>query len=183
MAIQMYPFIRLIDVFIRGRRRAPLGPTDVSVLHMTVWPWDCDISGEMNNGRHLTLFDLGRFDFGTRSGLMKILKQKRWGLVVAGSTIRYRRRLTPFQRYTLHTHLVARDEKWFYFVQSTERKGVVCSSALLRTGVTSKGKVIPTQDVADALGHPDWQTPMPAWVKAWADSDATRPWPPEEIEL
>ena len=150
---------------------------------MIVWPWDCDIFFEVNNGRHLTLFDLGRFDYGQRTGLMPVLKEKRWGLVVAGSTIRYRRRLTPFQRYTLHTCLVARDEKWFYFVQSTERKRTVCSSALVRTGVTSKGKVIPTQDVADALNHPDWYGDMPEWVRAWAEADAMRPWPPLEVSL
>lgn len=177
----MYPLIRFFDVMIRGRWRAPLRPEERSTLGMTVWPWDCDMYGEINNGRHLTLFDLGRFDLGVRTGLMTVLRQQKWGLVVAGSTIRYRRRLTPFQRYSLHTLLVARDEKWFYFVQSTVHKGTVCSSGLLRTGVTSKGRVIPTQDVADALGHPDWNTPMPAWVKAWADSDATRPWPPEEV--
>jgi len=179
----MYPLIRMIDVLIRGRWREPLTPDKPSVLRMTVWPWDCDVYGEVNNGRHLTLFDLGRFDLGTRSGLMTVLRKKRWGLVVAGSPIRYRRRLTPFQRYNQHTHLVARDEKWFYFVQSTERKGVVCSSALIRTGVTSKGKVVPSQEVADALGHPDWQAPMPDWVKGWVESDALRPWPPNEINL
>ncbi len=148
---------------------------------MIVWPWDCDIFGEVNNGRHLTLFDLGRFDFGSRTGLMQVLKKERWGLVVAGSTIRYRRRLTPFQRYSQHTRLIARDEKWFYFVQNTIHKGTVCSSALIRTGVTSKGKVIPTQDVAVALGHPDWFGIIPDWVQAWIDADGLRPWPPKEI--
>ena len=183
MVAFMYPFIRFFDVLIRSNYRSKLTPTDPSVLRMTVWPWDCDMYGEMNNGRHLTLFDLGRFDFGNRAGLMAVLRKKRWGLVVAGSTIRYRKRLTPFQRYNLHTHLVARDERWFYFVQTTERNGIACSSALLRTGVTSKGSVVPTQDVADALGHSEWNTTMPDWVKAWAESDKTRPWPPEEIDL
>jgi len=177
----MYPFMRFIDVMIRGRRRSPLLPSEPSILRMTTWPWDCDMFGELNNGRHLTLFDLGRFDLGVRTGLMKILKQKRWGLVVAGSSIRYRSRLLPFQRFSLHTHLVARDERWFYFVQTAERKGVACSSALIRTGVTSKGKVISTQDVADALGHPDWWGEMHGWIKSWAEADARRPWPPEEM--
>jgi len=177
----MYPFIRLIDVMVRGRWRSPLTPSEPSVLGMTAWPWDCDIFGEINNGRHLTLFDLGRFDLGLRTGLLKVLKRERWGLVVAGSTIRYRSRIKPFQRYTLHTHLIARDDRWFYFVQTTERKGTACSSALIRTGVTFKGKVIPTQGVTDALGFPDWHGKMPDWAQAWADADSKRPWPPEGI--
>ena len=176
----MYPMIRLADVMIRGRRRSPLGPDDASELRMTVWPWDCDIFFEMNNGRHLTLFDLGRFDFGLRCGLMKILRERNWGLVVAGSTIRYRKRLTPFQRYTLRTRLVGRDERWFYFVQTTLRNGEACSSGLMRTGVTSKGRVIPTQNVADALGFSDWNPPLADWVSTWAAGDALRPWPPTD---
>ena len=177
----MYPFVRLIDVMVRGRWRAPLTPWEPSVLRMTAWPWDCDMFGEVNNGRQLTLFDLGRFDLGLRTGLMKVLKRERWGLVVAGSTIRYRSRIKPFQRYFQHTHLVARDDRWFYFVQSNERKGVACSSALIRTGVTSQGKVIATQEVVDALGYPDWHGELKDWVKSWAEADAKRPWPPEEI--
>ncbi len=176
----MYPLIRLVDVMLRSRWRSPLTPGDTGVLNMIVWPWDCDVFGEVNNGRYLTLFDLGRFDFGSRAGLMQVLKKERWGLVVAGSTIRYRRRLTPFQRYSQHTHLIARDEKWFYFVQSMIHKGNVCSSALIRTGVTSKGKVVPSQGVAIALGYPDWFGDIPDWVQAWIDADAQRPWPPKE---
>lgn len=166
---------------VRGHWRPKLSPGEPSALRMTVWPWDCDLFGEVNNGRHLTLFDLGRFDLGVRTGLIAILKQKRWGLVVAGSTIRYRRRLTPFQRYTLHTHLIGRDERWFYFIQTTEHKGVACSSGLIRTGVTFKGKVIPTQNVTEAMGFPDWNADLPDWVKGWAENDSHRPWPPEEM--
>jgi acyl-CoA thioesterase FadM len=136
---------------------------------------------EVNNGRHLTLFDLGRFDLGARTGLLRILKERRWGLVVAGSTIRYRKRLSPFQRYQQHTHLVARDDRWFYFVQTTVRKGEACSSALIRTGVTSGGRVIASQEVADALGYSDWNPPLPEWVKSWAEADGLRPWPPQEM--
>ncbi len=177
----MYPLIRLAKTLLLGRRRSPLAPGEPSILKMMVWPWDCDLFMEVNNGRHLTLFDLGRFDLGARTGLLGILKERRWGLVVAGSTIRYRKRLTPFQRYEQHTHLVARDERWFYFVQTTVRKGEACSSALIRTGVTARGRVIASQEVAEALGHPDWNPPLPDWVASWADGDKLRPWPPNEI--
>lgn len=176
----MYPLLRFADVMIRGRWRSALGPDDSSELRMTVWPWDCDMFIEMNNGRHLTLFDLGRFDFGIRCGLMRILKREKWGLVVAGATIRYRKRLTPFQRYTLRTRLIGRDDRWFYFVQTTLRNGEACSSALMRTGVTRGGRVIPTQDVADALDMPDWNPALPDWVAGWVSGDALRPWPPDD---
>ncbi len=176
----MYPLFRLARVFLFSPKRSPLTPEDTGTLRMVVWPWDCDIFFEMNNGRHLTLYDLGRFDYGARCGLLPLLKTKGWGLVVAGSTIRYRKRLLPFQRYRMHTRLIGRDARWFYFVQRMTRGDDTCSAALIRTAVTKKGRILPTQEVADALGYPEWQPAKPEWVEAWITADDSRPWPPEE---
>lgn len=176
----MYPLIRLASVLVTGPKRLPLAPGDTGILKMLVWPWDCDVFFEMNNGRHLTLYDLGRFDYGSRCGLLPLLKSRKWGLVVAGSTIRYRKRLLPFQRYDMHTRLIGRDDRWFYFVQKMVREGDVCSAALVRTAVTRKGRILPTHEVADALDAPDWMPDMPPWVQAWIEADDGRPWPPEE---
>ncbi|WP_299218824.1 hypothetical protein [uncultured Psychrobacter sp.] len=57
-------------------------------------------------------------------------------------------------------------------------KGKPCSSALLRTGVTSKGRVIETQKVLDAMGKSDWDMPPTGYVAEWIESDDDRPWPP-----
>ena len=176
----MYPVLRLLHVLATARRRSALQPWEPSELRMTVRPWDCDMFGEVNNGRYFTLFDLGRFDVALRTGLSPILRQRRWGLVVAGSTIRYRKRLRPFQRWTMRTVLAGRDDRWFYFAQSAWRNGEACASALVRTGVTAKGSVLPTQEVCEALGHPEWRPDLPAWMQGWAQADRERPWPPEE---
>ncbi len=175
----MYPFFRLASIMFSSTRRSRIDPGEPSDLSMLCWPWDCDMFLEMNNGRHLTLFDLGRFDFGARTGLPRALKQNRWGLVVAGSSIRYRKRLRPFERFTMRTRLLGRDDRWFYFQQTTMSKGTCCSSALIRTGITSKGKVIETDTAAEALGFSEWRPDLPDWVRAWADADSARPWPPE----
>jgi len=176
----MYPLIRLAKISLTSSKRPPLGPDDTGTLDMIVWPWDCDVFVEMNNGRHLTLYDLGRFDYGERCGLVPLLKERKWGLVVAGSTIRYRKRLRPFQRYTLNTRLIGRDDRWFYFVQKMVRGGETCSAGLVRTAVTKKGRILPTREVTEALGYPDWNPEKPAWVEAWIAADDSRPWPPEE---
>lgn len=83
--------------------------------------------GELNNGRLLQMCDLGRFDHGARSrALSAILKNGR--LMANGRcSVQYRRRLRPFQRYTVKTEIIGRDEKWFYYVRTTIRKGVQCS--------------------------------------------------------
>lgn len=175
----MYPFVRFAWVLAAARRRPSIGPDEVAELRLTAWPWDCDPFIELNNGRTVTLFDLGRFDHGVRIGFMKILRREGWGLTVAGSSLHYRKRIRPFQRFTLRTQLIARDARWFYFVQTTWRGETPCSQGLLRTGVLDPNRgVVPTDEVAAALGYPEWRPPLPDWARAWADAEAARPWPP-----
>lgn len=175
----MYPFIRLITTSVKSMRSEKLDVFDVSETTFRARPWDLDLFMEVNNGRLLTLYDLGRFDLGIRIGLMSILKKNKWGLVVAGSSTRYRRRVRMFDKVTMRTQVIGLDEKWIYIAQSIWVKGQPSSSALLRTGVTAKGKVIPSAEVAEAFGTGEWNIEMPAWVQAWIDADAGRDWPPK----
>ena len=69
----------------------PLDGTHVS-RHIC-WPWDLDLWLELNNGRTLTLFDLGRMPLARRTGLEAALRAHGWGLTVAGVSVRYRRRI------------------------------------------------------------------------------------------
>ncbi|MEO1329871.1 MAG: acyl-CoA thioesterase [Pseudomonadota bacterium] len=180
----MYPFVRLAWILAAARRKPPLRPDQASVLTLTAWPWDCDVYAEVNNGRQLTLFDLGRFDYGARVGLIPVLKKNGWGLVVGGSSIQYRRRLRPFQRFKLVTRFVCRDEKWFYAAQTTYRGETPCSQAVLRTAVVAGSRgTVPTDAVAEALGAPEWRPETPDWIAAWIEADRQRPWPPEEQPL
>ncbi|MGR5457377.1 acyl-CoA thioesterase, partial [Vibrio alfacsensis] len=77
-----------------------------------------DLFLELNNGRILTLYDIGRTALSVKCGLMSTLKKKRWGLVVAGSSVRYRKRIHMFDKITMKTQCVATDDKWFYLEQS-----------------------------------------------------------------
>lgn len=139
---------------------------------------DIDNFLEMNNGRVFTLYDLGRMDFAVRTGLGKQLLKQRWGLVIAGSTIQYRKRIRAFDKVTLKTKIVAIDERWMYIEQSMWVKGKPCSSAILRSGVTKGGRVIEISKVLAALGQSDWELPPTGFVAKWIESDAERPWPP-----
>jgi hypothetical protein len=56
----MFPFFRLILEFMIAWRRSPLALGETHVSHHRCWPWDVDFMLELNNGRTLTLLDLGR---------------------------------------------------------------------------------------------------------------------------
>ncbi|PLW74931.1 acyl-CoA thioesterase [Cohaesibacter celericrescens] len=178
----MYPVIRLLTSSWKAKRSQTQGPidfADVGEITFHCHPWDLDMFMEMNNGRVLTLYDLGRFDLSIRSGLWDGLKSQKWGLAVAGSSVRYRKRVRLFDKVTMRSQVVAIDERWFYVAQSMWVRGEPASSVLLRTCITAKGRSVPTQEVCDVLGAPEWTLPMPDWVKDWEQADKERPWPPK----
>lgn len=175
----MYPFLRLATGLVRATRQPRLGPFDPHISHHLCWPWDLDPWRELNNGRTLTLYDLGRTPLAVRSGLIEALRANRWGMTVAGSSVRYRRRVRMFDRVTMVSRLLGWDARFLYLDQ-TMWKGADCTSqALIRSAVTSSSGIVAPAEVARALGHAGDSPALPGWVLAWSEAEAHRPWPPE----
>ena len=171
----MYPYFRLAKIVLGAKFGRPLKIDETGRLSMIVWPGDIDFYPEMNNGRHMTLMDLGRIDLAIRTGLFSIAISNRWSFAVAGASLRYRYRLRPFRRFELLTELLGHDGRWFYFFQKTRRGHRICSSALIRAGVTSPKGIIPAEKVLDKMGHGHWNRDLPEWVKSWIKADDLRP--------
>jgi acyl-CoA thioesterase FadM len=148
-----------------------------SVIRLRAGIGDMDLYPEVNNGRQLTLMDLGRIDVAARTGLMRVIRERRWNLVAGGSSIRYRRRLPLWARFTLRTEVIGHDERWFYFLQEMYRGETICSSALIKAGVRNRAGLIAASEVTAAMGRPDWNPPLPDWVIAWIAAEGQRPWP------
>ena len=101
----MYIYFRTLKLFLTARYDENLDFWDELERPMMVLPTDIDVFLEVNNGRYLSLMDIGRFEFGYKIGLVDALKRRKWGLAVAGSSIRYRKRMHMFQRFTMHTRV------------------------------------------------------------------------------
>ncbi len=170
----MYPYLRVIKTFATSGRKRSLDLGEESVLKMTVMPGDIDVFMELNNGRFLTLMDFGRFDVAIRSGFLSQVRSQKWGLTVAGASVRFRYRLRLFQKFELHSKVIGRDEKWIYFHQKVVRKGKIHASALVRTGVTSRKGIVKTEEVVRALGL-SGIPPLPDWARAWIEADEVLP--------
>ena len=69
----MYPFFRMAYQLWLYRKAPALPILGTHVSRHRCWPWDLDPWVELNNGRTLTLFDLGRVPLGRRNGLHKAL--------------------------------------------------------------------------------------------------------------
>lgn len=175
----MYPFIRVAKESFVHRNAPKLGVGDVHVTHLRCLPWDIDMFGEMNNGRFLTLFDLGRFVLLRRMGVVAAMRRLGWYGTVAGSAIRYRRRVTPWQKLEMRSRMIGWDDRFTYFDQSFWREGDCVAQVMLRVAITTGRGIVPTEEIAGALGFAAVSPPLPGWVRAWADAEQQRPWPPQ----
>ncbi len=175
----MYPFVRMLKELAIFRSSPPLALTDTHVSHHICWPWDIDMWLELNNGRSLTIYDLGRIPLAQRTGLIGVLRRGRWSFAMAGVSVRWRQRVRPFERIEMHSRCVGWDDRFIYLEQTMwKRDGSCASQALYRAAVTGRDGIVAPVKVIEALGARQTSPDLPRWVAAWIDADAARPWPP-----
>ena len=138
---------------------------------MRVLPTDLDANMHMNNGRYLSIMDLGRFDLTIRNGLLGATLRRGMRPVVGSVMIRYRRSLDPFQRYTLRTRALCWDEKWVYLEQRFERAGELAAVGVVKALFVGKSGPVPTRDVFATIGFAGDSPPMPDAVELWRRSE------------
>ena len=116
-------YLRMIKVMVSAWFGRPLEPLDTSIVTMRVWPNDLDLNMHMNNGRFLTLMDLGRGDLITRGGFLRIALKRGWFPVVGAQIISFYRPLNAFQKFDLKTKIVGWDDDWIFLEQEFWRNG------------------------------------------------------------
>jgi acyl-CoA thioesterase FadM len=176
----MYPVIRIIKEIITSKTRPALPPLGTHVSHHRCWPQDLDTYLEMNNGRILTILDIGRTGLGIRTGLVRALRQSGWGLTMAGASVRYRKRIRPFAKFRTVSTCVGWDDKFMYLDQSIWIKDTCAAQALYRAAVTDKSGIIHPDRLLAAMGQTGPAPLLPDWVQNWIDADRNRPWPPSQ---
>jgi len=174
----MYPFLRLALELRRARRAPPLALMGTHVTHTTCLPWDLDPWVELNNGRTLTLFDLGRIPLSVRNGIATALRARGWGLTVAGVSFRWRRRVRVWDRVELRARLLGWDGRFLYVEQAMVRQGEATGHGLYRMAVTGQKGIVAPATLVTAMGQPADSPPLPDWAQAWIAAEAHRPWPP-----
>lgn len=164
-------YIRCIFVWVGAFFRRKLKTLETSVLSFYVLPNDLDIYGHMNNGRYLTMMDLGRIDLLLRSEIGNYALKQKWNPIIASSMMRYRRPLKVFQGYQLKTRIVAWDEKWFYIEQIFQRKGHEIATGFVKgLFVSSKGK-ISTRSIFEGISMSLQSPEIPKQISAWQKAD------------
>ena len=153
-------WLRLIAYILTARFRPALTlPADASTLDCRVWPGDLDPSLHMNNGRYLTLMDLGRLDIMVGSGLWRAVLSNGWTPIASTIAIRYRRELRLWQRFRLETRLVTWDDtaivmEQLFVIAGGPRDGQIAARALFKGGLYDRRAraFVPTRRLMEVLG-------------------------------
>lgn len=167
----MNVLFRVCTTFLRSLLRPKLGLFDESRLKLRVWPNDFDVYLHLNNGRYLSMMDLGRFDFVIRNGLGRIMWTRRWFPVVGSSMIRYRRPIDAFRSYDLYTRLTGWDEKWIYISHRFERNGELMAVAIIQAVFRGPEGMISPARIIEEAGHEVEPVRMPQWIRNWQEAD------------
>jgi len=135
-----------------------------------------DMFLELNNARYFNFMELGRWDYSYRVGFLKLMRSRNWGVAAGGASIRYRRRIPLFKKFTMTTKLICHDARWFYFLQEFYMHEAICASALMKVCAVSKHGLVPATEVLEELGE-TMDSDIPHWVNAWIEAEGLRPWP------
>lgn len=180
----MYPVIRMIWNGVKARRQPALGLLETHVSHHICMPWDIDLWRELNNGRTLTMYDLGRIPLAIRTGMIRHLAKHKWGLTIAGAVVRYRRRILMFEKFEMRSRAIGWDDKFFYMEQSIWKKNGECANhAIFRTAIISKKGMVRAPEVMQAFDPESTSPELPSWVQTWSNAEDQRPWPPMQDYL
>lgn len=173
-------WLRLFLYALTAWRRPPIREAGVAgVLAFRVLPFDLDLSAHMNNGRYLTIMDLGRLDLLVRMGLWGAVRRHGWTPILSSVVMRYRRELRPFASYRLETRLVV----WggasvvmeqVFVLTSGPYAGQVAARALVKAGLYSRSerKFIDTARLMTEIGVFATSPPPTAEIEAFLKADA-----------
>lgn len=161
--------------YIFNRKR--IDPLGISTINSRVWPLDLDANLHMNNGRYLSIMDLGRLDLMVRIGVVGDVLKNKWMPVLSAATIRYRLPLNPFQKFRLESKIAWWDDKWFYMEQrfiivGGDKNEVVAAIAFVKGSLYDRKtrKTVPSQNLVALMGMID--TPnKPNYIDAWQISE------------
>lgn len=166
-------FFRLLVLMVRIRFRGRISIWDTARTPFRVNPLDLDVLMHMNNGRYLSILDLGRMDLMLRSGFWKVTQERGWYPVVAGQGITFRKSLELWQKFEVRTKVLGIDEAWVYMEQSFHRGDVLIADAVVRARFLKKtGGSVTSEELIEAVGGVPAHIELPQWVKDWTRDSA-----------
>lgn len=155
----------------RVRRDGRLDATAVSRIRLTTLPTDLDILRHMNNGRYLSLVDLGRFDLLVRTGMMGAMRRHGWYAVVSAETVTFRKSLRLWQRFDVESRLIGHDDRAIFLEHRVVRDREIYARVVVRARMVKRsGGTLSHDELFATIGRPEGVPEVDDWIHDWADA-------------
>lgn len=169
-------YFRLLLLLLTQSKRTRCTIFGPAETQFRVLPNDLDAFLHVNNGVYLTLMDLGRIDLLLRSNTLSALRKEGWSPVLAAETIRFKKPLRLWQRFSIVTRVLGWDENSVYVEQVFTSKGVVVAKAVVDTRFLSKGgELVSSEKLINFLNITTPSPELPDWVQNWIHSNKQIP--------
>ena len=144
----MHMIWRTIWIFLTKRFFKKAELNEVTEYTMRVLPTDLDLLFHVNNGIYFSLMDFGRWDMIFRNGVYDACMKRGWYSVVAGETIKFKKSLKLWDKFTLQTQLVSHDDKNIFIQQKFICRGELMATGLVRVRVLKRsGGTVLTDEI------------------------------------
>lgn len=163
--------LRLFLIVMFQSRRKKVGVLDTTTVWSRVMPNDLDLNRHVNNGRYLTLADLGRIDWFIATGAMRVAMKRGWMPIVGDATARFVKQLKVFEAFRIESRLLGFGPKWAFLEHRIVRKDGELAAVVVIRGMFHGGKQggIPVAQLIEASGHGLVESPvLPEWVQSWS---------------
>lgn len=176
MNVMWRTLLVMLGARMRAKREGRLAPTAVSTIRLTTLPTDIDLLLHMNNGRYLSLFDLGRWDLLVRTGMWDAMRDRGWYAVVSSETVTFRKSLNLWQRFDIESRMIGHDDKAVYVEHRAVVDGELYARVIVRARMMKRsGGTLPHDELFAAVGRPEGIPEVDPWVHEWAAASALPP--------
>lgn len=146
----MHMLLRFLYIRMIKSRLKPSALGAVTEYTMRVLPVDLDVLMHVNNGMYFSYMDFGRWDMIFRSGVYDKSRARGWYSVVAGETIKFKRSLKLWDKFTIKTQVIGYDDKYFFIRQTFVKDNLVHAIGMVKVRFLKfSGGTVSTQEVLD----------------------------------
>ncbi|MFZ5477880.1 MAG: thioesterase family protein [Myxococcota bacterium] len=164
-------YLRMLWVLAAAARAPRIEPLGASRIRLPVLPGDLDAHGHVNNGRTMTLLDLGRLDLTVRTGLWRGVYGDGLQPMVASAMVRFRRELRLGQVVDVTTRVMGWDDEWLYLEHRLTREGKLATAAIIKAAVLGKEGRLPPRALTERFGVDLASPPLPDSIVAWQGAE------------
>ncbi len=156
----MHMILRTLWVFFWRKSLEKVNAFQETEINMRVLPVDLDLLMHVNNGVYFSFMDFGRWDMIFRNGSYDLAKDNGWYSVVAGETIRFKRSLQLWDKFTLKTKIIGHDDKYFFIEQTFLLKDKEMARGMVKIRFLKKsGGTVDVSEVLTGLNLTEKKVP------------------------